>query len=243
VRSNLFPIGHIVARGRSATKIAGRAALPARQLGNWVKVDDALPSVPIMRLLLIVAIVLFLVAAVFFFQGGSYLIVNHPEKSDAIVMLNGDQVDKRYWRGLELLRAGYGQHLIMDVGVGQIYGHSVKELAQDFITRTAGANASQVSLCPIDGDSTKDEAPQVGTCLQQLQPPVHSAILVSDDYHTRRALSIFRDRQPQYQWTAAGARNEFLFGLPWWKDREWAKTYLTEVEKTLYWQLWDRWRK
>jgi len=25
--------------------------------------------------------------------------------------------------------------------------------------------------------------------------------------------------------------------------REWAKTYLTEVEKTLYWQLWDRWRK
>ena len=71
-----------------------------------------------MRLLLIVAIVLFLVAAVFFFQGGSYLIVNHPEKSDAIVMLNGDQVDKRYWRGLELLRAGYGQHLIMDVGVG-----------------------------------------------------------------------------------------------------------------------------
>ncbi len=196
-----------------------------------------------MRLLVIVAIVLFLVAALLFLQPGGYLVVNHPEKSDAIVMLNGDTVDNRYWHGMELLRAGYGQHLVMDVGTGQIYGRPITELAQDFIAHTAGANASQVSICPIDGDSTKDEAPQVGKCLQQLQPPPRSVILVSDDYHTRRALSIFRDRQPQYRWTAAGASNDFLFGVPWWKNREWAKTYLTEVEKLLYWELWDRWRK
>ncbi len=196
-----------------------------------------------MRLLVILIIILFLITAVFFFQPGGYLIVDRPEKSDAIVMLNGDQADKRYWRGLELLRAGYGQHFVVDVGAGQIYGHSDVDLAQDFIAHTAGANVSQVSICRIYGDSTKDEAPQAGKCLQQLQPAPHSVILVTDDYHTRRALSIFRDRQPQYQWTAAGARNEFLFGLPWWKDREWAKTYLTEVQKTLWWQLWDRWRQ
>jgi uncharacterized SAM-binding protein YcdF (DUF218 family) len=197
----------------------------------------------IMRLLVIFAIVLFVIAALLFFQPGGYLVVNRPEKSDAIVMLNGDTVDNRYWRGMELLRAGYGEHLVMDVGAGQIYGHSDQELAQDFIAHTAGANASQVSICLIEGDSTKDEAPQVGKCLQQLQPTPHSVILVSDDYHTRRALSIFRDRQPQYQWTAAAASNDFLFGVPWWKNREWAKTYLTEVEKLLYWELWDRWRK
>lgn len=195
-----------------------------------------------MRLLVIAVIVLFLVAALLFFQPGGYLIVNRPEKSDAIVILNGDQIDHRYWRGMELLRAGYGQHLILDVGVGQIYGHPDAELAQDFINHTAGANASQVSTCLIYGDSTKEEAPQAGKCLQQLQPAPHSAILVSDDYHTRRALSIFRALQPQYQWTAAGATNDFLFGVPWWKHREWAKTYLTEVEKTLWWELWDRWR-
>jgi hypothetical protein len=196
-----------------------------------------------MRLFVIAAIVLLLIVAVFFFQTGSYLIVNHPEKSDAIVMLNGDQADNRYWRGLELLRAGYGQHLIVDVGEGQVYGHPIAELAQDYIARTAGPNVSQVSICRINGDSTKDEAPQAGNCLQQLSPPPHSVILVSDDYHMRRALSIFRDREPQYQWSAAGARNDFLFGLPWWKNREWAKTYLTEVQKLLWWELWDRWRK
>jgi uncharacterized SAM-binding protein YcdF (DUF218 family) len=196
-----------------------------------------------MRLFFIVAIVLLLIVAVFFFQTGSYLIVNNPQKSDAIVMLNGDQADNRYWRGLELLRAGYGQHLVVDVGGGQVYGHAIADLAQDYIAHTAGPNVSRVSICHIDGDSTKDEAPQAGKCLQQLTPPPHSVILVSDEYHLRRALSIFRDRQPQYQWTAAGARNDFLFGLPWWKNREWAKTYLTEVQKLLWWELWDRWRK
>jgi len=34
-----------------------------------------------------------------------------------------------------------------------------------------------------------------------------------------------------------------IFGLPWWKRREWAKTDLTESEKTLWWELFDRWRK
>jgi hypothetical protein len=195
-----------------------------------------------MRLFAIAVLILFLVAALLFFQPGGYLIVDHPVKSDAIVILNGDQIDHRYWRGMELLRAGYGQHLILDVGAGQIYGHPDAELAQDFINHTAGANLAQVSTCQIYGDSTKDEAPQVGKCLQQLQPAARSAILVTDDYHTRRALSIFHDRQPQYQWSTAGANNDFLFGVPWWKHREWAKTYLTEVEKTLYWELWDRWR-
>lgn len=195
-----------------------------------------------MRLFVILILVLFLVAVLLFFRPGGYLIVNQPEKSDAIVILNGDQVTNRYWRGMQLLHAGYAQHLILDVGAGEIYGRPDAELAQDFINRTAGASASQVSTCLIYGDSTKDEAPQVGKCLQQLQPPAHSAILVSDDYHTRRALSIFRDREPQYSWSAAAARNDFLFGLPWWKNREWAKTYLTEVEKTLWWNLYDRWR-
>ena len=82
----------------------------------------------------------------------------------------------------------------------------------------------------------------MGECLQRLQPIPHSAILVTDDYHTRRALSIFRQLLPQYHWTAGATRNDFLFGQPWWKNREWAKTYLIECQKLLWWELWDRWR-
>jgi uncharacterized SAM-binding protein YcdF (DUF218 family) len=195
-----------------------------------------------MKFLIIIAAVLILIGALLFFQPGGYLVVNNAEKSDAIVMLAGDQVDLRYWRGLELLRAGYGHHFLVDAGSGEVYGQSYLDLAANFVARTAAANASQVSICVVKGDSTKEEAPQVGECLAKLQPPPHSVVLVTDDYHTRRALSIFRQCLPQIHWTAGAVHNDFLFGQPWWKNREWAKTYLTEWEKLLWWELWDRWR-
>jgi len=196
-----------------------------------------------MKRLLVVIVVLILISALFFFQPDGYLVVNNPEKSDAIVVLAGDAADARYWHGMELLRSGYAQHLVLDATTGVTYGHSYTDLAADLVARTAGPNVSQVSVCSITGDSTKEEAVQVGDCLQRLQPPPHSVIVTTDNYHTRRALSIFRNRLPQYQWTAAAANNDFLFGQPWWSNREWAKTYLTEWQKVIWWQLFDRWRK
>jgi hypothetical protein len=195
------------------------------------------------RFLILTLFVAVVCALVLFFRPGGQMVINSPEKSDAIVVLAGDSADSRYFRGLELLRAGYGQHLLVDATTGVTYGHPFTDLAADFVAHTAGPNLPQVSVCKVAGDSTKDEAPQVADCLARLQPTPKSAIIVTDDYHTRRALSIFRDRAPQYRWTAAAARNEFLFGQPWWSDREWAKTYLTETEKLLWWEMFDRWRK
>jgi len=195
------------------------------------------------RLVTILVIVVVLCVVLWFASPGGQLIVDKPEKSDVIVVLAGSETDSRYWHALELLRAGYAQHLFLDAVEGVDYGHSLVDLAREFVARTAGANASQVTVCPVDGDSTKDEAPQVDACLRTLQPFPHTVMLVTDDYHTRRALSIFRNRVPQYRWTTAAARNPDTFGLPWWKHREWAKTYLTESEKLLWWELFDRWRK
>lgn len=178
----------------------------------------------------------------FFFLGDRYLVVNNFQKSDAIVVLAGDSVDSRYYRGMELLRAGYGKHLLLDATTAVTYGHSYAALAADMVARTAGPYAAEVSVCPVNGDSTKQEALEVNACLKALPIPVHSVIVATDDYHTRRALSIFRNRLPQYHWTAAAARNDFIYGLPWWKDREWAKTYLLEWQKLIWWELIDRWR-
>ncbi len=189
------------------------------------------------------AVLLVVVLVVIWFAlPGTQLIVNNPEKSDAIVVLAGSEVDARYWRGMELLRQGYAQHLFLDVVSGVNYGHSLADLAREFVARTAGSDGSRVSVCAVDGDSTKDEAPQVARCLQTLQPPPHSVIIATDGYHTRRALSIFRHELPQYHWSVAAATDDSIFGTPWWKHREWAKTYLTETEKLLWWELVDRWR-
>ena len=197
-----------------------------------------------MKRLLLVIVVLLLVCGLvfFFFLGGRYLVVNNFQKSDAIVVLAGDSADSRYYRGMELLRAGYGNHLLLDATTAVTYGHSYADLAADMVARTAGPYAAEVSVCPVNGDSTKQEATEVNACLKALQPPPHSIIVATDDYHTRRALSIFRNRLPQYHVTAAPAQNSFLYGQPWWKHREWAKTYLLEWQKLIWWELFDRWR-
>lgn len=196
-----------------------------------------------MKVFLLVVAIVVLICGAYFFQPGGQLVVNDPQKSDVIVVLAGDMADDRYWHGLQLLRAGYAHHLVVDAITGITYGHSFVDLASDMVAHTAGQNASQISICPIGADSTKDEALVVNDCLQRLQPPPHSGIIATDDYHTRRALSIFRNRLPQYRWSAAAAHNKYLFGIPWWKNREWAKTYLTESEKLVWWELFDRWRR
>lgn len=195
------------------------------------------------KLLVILIVVMVLVCAFIFLQSGQFLIINNPVRSDAIIVLGGDTSDQRYALAMELLRAGYGRHVFVDATTGITYGHSYVDLAKDYVAHTAGAFAPLVSVCPIAGDSTKVEAQEVDACLRTMQPPPKSIIISTDEYHTRRALSIFKAELPQYHWTAAAAKAEFLFGLPWWKNREWAKTYLMEWQKLLWWELVDRWQK
>jgi uncharacterized SAM-binding protein YcdF (DUF218 family) len=175
-------------------------------------------------------------------QSGSHLTVDSPEKSDAIVVLAGDRNDVRYWRGLELLRAGYGRQMVLDAGVERIFGRRYAEFAADFAARTAGEQAANIRVCVITEDSTLRETADAVRCLAQLQPPPRTVLIVTNDFHTRRAFSIFRRRLPQYHWSVAAAHDDYFFGLPWWHKREWAKTNLTEWEKLLWWELWESWR-
>ena len=84
------------------------------------------------------------------------------------------------------------------------------------------------------------EADDVRRCLQSLG--AHRVLIVTSEYHTRRALMIFRHRLPQYQFNAAAARNPAQFGEAWWTNREWAKVTFDEWLKMLWWGAVDRWR-
>jgi uncharacterized SAM-binding protein YcdF (DUF218 family) len=200
------------------------------------------------RLMITVVIVM---AAIFLLvRSGAYLTVDSPEESDAIVVLAGDPNDVRYWRGLELLRAGYGRWMILDASVegkfGRTYaegrfGRTYAEHAANLVAWTAGEQASNISVCGIKAHSTLQESADAARCLAQLQPPPRAVLIVTSDYHTRRAFSIFRQRLPQYHWSVAAAHDDHFFGLPWWKKREWAETTLKEWQKLLWWQCWKRW--
>src|SRR6476646_8065124 len=87
------------------------------------------------RAALLLMLVAFLVFARF---AGSMLIRDHPEKSDVIVVLAGDSQDERYRRGMELLRAGYARHLLLDASSDSRYfGHTPAEYAEAFLRQDA----------------------------------------------------------------------------------------------------------
>jgi hypothetical protein len=185
-------------------------------------------------------ILLFLVAllAALASQAARFLVVNEPEKSDAIVVLAGD-TKVRPVRGLDLLRQGMAPLLFLDAETRDvIYDQPLVEIVQKYVNSLGEAN--RVSVCPITGYSTIAEADDVSRCLQPLG--AHRVLIVTSDYHTRRALMIFRHRLPQYQFSAAAAHNGAEFGEAWWTNREWAKVTFDEWMKMLWWVAVDRWR-
>lgn len=180
-----------------------------------------------------------IVVGVFFLvvRSGAYLVVNHPQKSDVILVLAKDRADIRYWRSIQLLRAGYGDRIILDASKDRIWGRTYAEYAADFVARTSGELAAQIRVCIVRDDSPLLEATDAAGCLAQSQPPPRSVLIVANDYDTRRALSIFRNRLPQYRWSVAAVHDDDVFGERWWRQREWAKTNVTEWEKLLCWEL------
>ena len=172
-------------------------------------------------------------------QAARFLRVDDPQKSDAIVVLAGE-TKIRPARALALLRHEMASHVFVDVEVrDEIFGQRLTDLAQKYVDSLP--DAKQVSVCPTTGLSTYAESDDVNRCLQAAG--AHRVLIITSEYHTRRALMIFRHRLPQYQFSVAAAYDSSQFGIAWWTHREWAKVTLDEWMKLVWWEAVDRWRR
>jgi uncharacterized SAM-binding protein YcdF (DUF218 family) len=170
-------------------------------------------------------------------NAGRMLVVNDPQKADAIVALAGE-TDYRPQLGLRLLDRGYGTKLLIGVPEGQkIYQYTQVQLARNYFASLP--EAASIEVCQISGLSTRDEAHDVEKCLTSDEPRI---LIVTSDYHTRRALSIFRHELPGRSFSVAAAYDPREYGVDWWRHREWAKTCLDEWLKLVWWNGIDRWR-
>src|SRR5260370_25966812 len=89
-------------------------------------------------------------------QAARFLVVDDPEKSDAIVVLAGEP-NVRPARALELLRKGVAAYSFLAVATrDRIYDPQLIAIAPKHLTGLAGAN--RISVCPIAGLSTMAEA-------------------------------------------------------------------------------------
>lgn len=192
-----------------------------------------------MRSKRILVVVLLAIIGLFLFRhAGTFLVVNAPEHADLIVVLGGGNNDLRYWSGVELLHKGWAPRLMLDVfAKGVTFGNMDIDLARDFANRTT---PGQSTICPIILNSTYGEAEHIAKCLQGSN--VKSILVVTSDYHTRRAVTILQKRLPQYHISIYAAPDPYFFGQRWWQTREWAKTTLAEWQRYIWWLCVDRWR-
>ncbi len=171
-------------------------------------------------------------------QAARFLVLDRPEKADVIVVLAGE-TNYRSDRALELLRTGVAPRVFLDVEErDRIYDQRLVDIAQQYVNRLV--EHDRVAICPITGFSTVAESEDVRRCLQPLG--AHRVLIVTSEFHTRRALMIFRERLPEYKFSVAAARNSAQFGDTWWTNREWAKTTFDEWTKLVWFEMVDRWR-
>ena len=188
------------------------------------------------RALLIAVAVLGLVTG-FALNAGRMLVLDEPRTSDVILVLAGE-TERRPARALQLLGEGYTRKIVLDVPAeGQVYEFSLLQLAGRYVENLP--QKASVSICPIEGLSTRDEVRDAASCLAR--EGAKSVLIVTSDFHTRRALHIFRQKIPGISFSVAAVRDSKQFGIRWWTHRQWAKTFLDECLRMLWWECVDRW--
>jgi uncharacterized SAM-binding protein YcdF (DUF218 family) len=186
--------------------------------------------------MLLTALVL-IFALIFVANAGRLLVVDAPQPSDVILVLAGE-TDRRPARALQLLDQGYGRRVVIDVPAAEtFYGSSELQMAQRYVQDLP--QTASIRICPIMGLSTREESHDAEKCLAA--EPGNRILIVTSDFHTRRALNIFRHEVRGKSFSVAAARDESQFGTRWWTHRQWAKTCLDEWLKYAWWTVIERW--
>jgi uncharacterized SAM-binding protein YcdF (DUF218 family) len=160
---------------------------------------------------------------------GSYLVHSDPpRRSDVIFVLAGDGDGNRIRKAGDLVRQGYAPKAI--VSGPWIYGIHESELAIAF-ARRAGYPAE--SFVPFENDalSTNQEAQEAAAVLRGMG--AKHVLLVTSDFHTRRAARIFRATMPDIDFDVVAALDSHFSPHGWWHSREGEKTFVMEWTKTL----------
>jgi hypothetical protein len=170
-------------------------------------------------------------------NAGRLLVVDAPQPSDVILVLAGE-TDRRPARALQLLQQGYGSAVVIDVpAAARVYNSTELQLAEKYVQSLP--QAASIRICPIVGLSTREEAHDVEKCLAG--DAGKRVLIVTSEFHTRRALSIFRHEMRGKSFSVAVARDETQFGTRWWTHRQWAKTCMDEWQRLIWWSVVERW--
>jgi len=173
----------------------------------------------ILLFFLLFCLVLYLVRRpILRFTAESWIIEDPLDKADALIVLGDDNFyADRATRGVQLFREGKapvivasGRRLRPNAGVAELIEHDLVE---------RGMPKDKVVRFTHDGDSTLEEAEALVRLVTQKK--WHSVIVVTSNYHTRRARYIFRHVFPQgIEVRVASARDGDFDPEHWWEERK-----------------------
>jgi uncharacterized SAM-binding protein YcdF (DUF218 family) len=167
----------------------------------------------------------------------SWVVDEPAERADALLLLGDDNFyADRATRAAELFRKGAapvivasGRRLRPSAGIAELEEH-------DLIER--GVPRERILRFPQDTDSTLEEA----AALAQFSVDRHfrSVIVVTSNYHTRRARYIFEKEFPKRIAVSVASAHDGDFDPEhWWEHRKSQKLFLQECEGMLV-ALWER---
>ena len=98
--------------------------------------------------ILLTAALVLVLGMVLLDKAGQSLIMDHPASADVIVVLAGDRNDRRFFRGLELLRDGYAPRMLVDANSDMIFFGRTPAVREDQMIRSLELKGNQVQVCP-----------------------------------------------------------------------------------------------
>lgn len=161
------------------------------------------------------------------FAAESWIIEDPLDKADVLIVLSDDNFyADRATRAAELFREGKaplvvasGRRLRPSAGIAELMEHDLVE---------RGVPKDKILRFAQEGDNTREEAEALAKLAKTKK--WHKAIVVTSNYHTRRARYIFRRVFPQeMEIRVAGARDGDFDPENWWEKRKSAKLFIREI--------------
>jgi uncharacterized SAM-binding protein YcdF (DUF218 family) len=174
------------------------------------------------------------------FIAETWIVEDPLERADALIVLSDDNFyADRATRAVELFREGKaplivasGRRLRPNAGISELMEHDLVE---------RGAPKDKVLRFAHDADNTREEAEALAKLAKERR--WHSAIVVTSNYHTRRARYIFRRVFPQdIEVRIASARDGDFDPQHWWEKRKSEKELTLEFAgmAVAMWELWGK---
>src|SRR5262249_34009630 len=159
---------------------------------------------------------------------GEGLVVEDPlDKSDAIILLSDDNFyADRATRAAELFRQNLGPTVVASGIRLRPYAGISELMTHDLVER--GVPKERIVPFPQDADNTREEALALKTLVTQ--KGWKSVVIVTSNYHTRRARYIFRKVfLPDIKIAMASARDADFDPSNWYQHRRAVKRFEREV--------------